>query len=149
MSTLSLSDLSTPKRSRPSPSSQLSNRWASTIGAKDDYGSRSNQDTDAFNVSKRIDETMNQVHQLMENVNVYSKNVCLSTNDIKSPDFVSKDSYQHSPFGKQLVITDYSNYTSPRHATYSPHIRPDNPRISSTSFLSNISDDENDEDEFH
>ena len=76
----------------------------------------------------------------MENVNVYSNNIGLGTNDITSPKYISKDTYENSPFGKQLILTNYSPYTSSLRHKSQPLYREDNPHVSQVSFLENISD---------
>ncbi|KAK8893472.1 hypothetical protein M9Y10_021894 [Tritrichomonas musculus] len=139
MSSISLSDLSTPKRMKPPPSSRLSSAWSPSV-KNQEQGKSNDADTDAFNVSKKIAETMTSMRQVMENVSVYSSNIGLTTNDIVSPKYISKDSYENSPFGKQLIITDYSPYTSSLKFKSQSHFREDNPHISSVSFLENLSD---------
>lgn len=139
MSTLSLSDLASPKRMRPPPSSRLSSGISPSI--KNQEQSRTNEsDTDAFNVGKRINETMSTMRQMMESVNVYSNNIGLTPKDITSPKYISKDTYENSPFGKQLILTNYSPYTTSLKYKSHSAFREDNPRVSQVSFLENISD---------
>lgn len=136
MSTLSLSDLASPNRMRPPPSSRFSG-VSSSIKSQE-QGRSNDFDSDSFNVGKRINETMTSMNQMIKSVNAYSNNIGLTAKDITSPKYISKDTYENSPFGKQLILTNYSPYTSS--IKHKSNFREDNPHITHTSFLGNLSD---------
>lgn len=138
MSTISLSDLSTPKKaSQLPPAPKLSSKWSAQTSKTQETQRITDTDQDGF-LSKRISDAKQSMRQIMNDIDAYSSNLGITPKEITTPKFVSADSYQRSPFGKQLQITDYSPYTSSRLS--SPyHIRAENPHISQIRFLDNFS----------
>lgn len=107
----------TPKKSRyPSKISYNNSDKDMTIGELDlTAGSRKKKaqtpTKSMYQLDREIVKTKNEIHLLSGLTDAYTRNTCIHYRDFLSPSKTRTEvSYRASPYGKKLLIEDYSSF---------------------------------------
>lgn len=100
-----------PSKSPHTPSKSNFNQSSSEMTIGELYGTPKKRHEDKTDYNFEIGKTKTEISILSAKSDAYAKNTTVTYRDVISPKANKEEpeSYKKSPFGKKLMITDYSN----------------------------------------